>query len=83
MGRWYIVRHGETEWNTQGRIQGHTDISLSDKGLQQAAMVARRLADVPIDVAYSSDLSRSSETARQILGQRTIRLELPTEASRE
>ncbi len=74
MGRWYIVRHGETEWNAQGRIQGHTDIRLSGEGLQQAAMVARRLVDVPIDVAYSSDLIRSSETARQILGQRTVPL---------
>jgi broad specificity phosphatase PhoE len=74
MGRWYILRHGETEWNAQSRVQGHTDISLSSKGLQQAAMVARRLADVSIDAAYSSDLSRSAETARKILGPRTVPL---------
>ena len=74
MSRWYIVRHGETEWNAQGRIQGHTDISLSEKGIQQARLVAQRLAGVTLDVAYSSDLERSAQTARQILGERTIPL---------
>ena len=74
MGRWYIVRHGETEWNAQGRIQGHTDISLSERGVQQSKLVAQRLAGVTLDVAYSSDLERSAETARQILGQRSIPL---------
>ena len=74
MGRWYIVRHGETEWNAQGRIQGHTDISLSERGVQQSRLVAQRLAGVTLDVAYSSDLERSAGTARQILGQRSIPL---------
>ena len=45
MGRLYLVRHGETEWNVQGRIQGHTDIGLSDKGQRQAQAVARRLVE--------------------------------------
>jgi len=74
MGRWFIVRHGETEWNAQGRIQGHTDISLSETGIQQARLLAERMVDVKLDVAYSSDLARSAETARQILGQRTVPL---------
>ena len=74
MGRWFIVRHGETVWNAQGRIQGHTDISLSERGIQQAKLVAKRLAGVSLDVAYSSDLARSAETARQILKQRTVPL---------
>ena len=74
MGRWFIVRHGETEWNAQGRIQGHTDISLSEIGIQQARLVAQRLAGVSLDVAYSSDLKRSAETAREILGQRSTPL---------
>ena len=74
MGRWLIVRHGETEWNAQGRIQGHTDISLSETGIQQARLLAERMGDVKLDVAYSSDLARSAETARQILGQRTVPL---------
>ena len=70
MGRIYIVRHGETEWNAEGRIQGHTDVGLSDRGRAQARAVARRLSDVPFDVAYSSDLSRTRDTARLILGAR-------------
>ena len=74
MGRWFIVRHGETEWNVQGRIQGHTDIGLSERGKGQARLVCQRLAKALIDVAYSSDLERCAETARQILGQRSVPL---------
>jgi broad specificity phosphatase PhoE len=74
MGRVYIVRHGETEWNAQGRIQGHTDIYLSEKGREQVRAVARRLAEVPFDAAYSSDLSRTRETAQIVLGERNIPL---------
>ena len=82
MGRVYIVRHGETEWNNQGRIQGHTDIYLSEKGREQARAVARRLAEVPFDIAYSSNLSRTRETAQIILGERNIPLH-PTPQLRE
>ena len=70
----YIVRHGETEWNAEGRIQGHTDIGLSDWGREQARAIARRLAGVPFAVAYSSDMSRTRDTARIILGERDIPL---------
>ena len=70
----YIVRHGETEWNAEGRIQGHTDIGLSDRGREQARATARRLAEVPFAVAYSSDMSRTRDTARIILGERDIPL---------
>ena len=67
MGSVYIVRHGETRWNAEGRIQGHTDIELSERGRKQAEMVASRLADVRFDVAFSSDLSRTTQTAQTIL----------------
>ena len=60
------MRHGETEWNVLGRIQGHSDVPLSQIGRDQAHTVARRLAEAPLDVAYCSDLSRASETARII-----------------
>jgi broad specificity phosphatase PhoE len=72
MGTVYIIRHGETEWNSQGRIQGHTDIPLSESGRQQARYTAERLINVNFDIAYSSDLSRTRETAEIILGQRNI-----------
>ena len=74
MGKWFIVRHGETEWNAQGRTQGHTDIGLSEIGDQQAGLVAQRLAGVKFDVAYCSDLRRSTDTAKKILGQRIVSL---------
>ena len=74
MGTLLIARHGETEWNAEGRIQGHTDIGLSEKGAEQARSLGQRLADRQIDVAYSSDLKRTSETAKLALGGRDITL---------
>jgi broad specificity phosphatase PhoE len=74
MGTLLIVRHGETEWNAAGRIQGHTDIGLSDRGAEQARSLGQRLAGLSIDAAYSSDLKRTSETAKLALGDRNITL---------
>ena len=58
-----LVRHGETKWNLLGRYQGQTDIALSDKGLQQAQMLAERFSFPEISAAYSSDLQRAYKTA--------------------
>ena len=79
MGTIYIVRHGETKWNAEGRIQGHTDVGLTERGREQARAVARRLAGIDFDAAYCSDMSRARDTALIILGERATRLqELPT-----
>ena len=78
MGTLLIVRHGETEWNATGRIQGHTDIGLSDKGAEQAILLGQRISGLQIDVAYSSDLQRTSETARLALGERDVALNKST-----
>ena len=75
MGKLFVVRHGETEWNAQGRIQGHSDVPLADRGRQQARAIARRLQGHAFDAAYSSDLSRTRETAEMILGESGIPLE--------
>ena len=56
-----LVRHGETDWNRDGRWQGHSDTHLNEVGRGQAAQVAEELDD--IDVVYSSDLARALETA--------------------
>lgn len=62
-----LVRHGETHWNREGRIQGyHSDSPLTDIGLAQARAVAARLAAEGIDALYSSDLGRTRQTVEPI-----------------
>ncbi len=58
-----LVRHGETDWNADGRLQGHTDRPLSDYGRWQARRLAEELADEELDAIYASDLARARETA--------------------
>ena len=60
------VRHGETAWNVDTRLQGHLDIELNDKGLWQARRLALALAHEPIAAIYSSDLARAWQTAQEI-----------------
>ena len=60
------VRHGETAWNVDTRIQGHMDIALNDTGRWQARQVARALADEPLAAVYTSDLQRAHATAQAI-----------------
>ena len=68
MVRLLLVRHGETEWNAQGRYQGRSDVPLSEIGRQQALAARDRLAGEEIHAAYTSDLQRAWETAETILG---------------
>lgn len=58
-----VVRHGETEWNSQGRIQGHFDSPLTAAGRAQAEALARSLAGEPIGAIFASDLGRVRDTA--------------------
>ncbi|MEI5582337.1 MULTISPECIES: histidine phosphatase family protein [unclassified Agromyces] len=58
-----LVRHGETDWNRDGRIQGSTDIAMNDRGRRQARATAARLAAARWDAVVTSPLSRSAETA--------------------
>lgn len=59
----YFVRHGETDWNKESRIQGHTDIPLNETGRQQAEHAVGVLARQPIDIIVTSCLGRAYETA--------------------
>ena len=71
------IRHGETAWNVDTRIQGHLDIPLNDTGLWQAAQVAQALVGEPIAAIYSSDLQRAHATAQAVA--RTTGAPLKTE----
>ena len=64
--RFIVVRHGETRWNLESRIQGHGDSSLTEAGCAQADAIAHRLAAEPFDALISSDLGRALETAARI-----------------
>ena len=64
--RLIAIRHGETAWNVDTRIQGHLDIPLNDTGLWQARQVARALVGEPLSAIYASDLQRAHTTARAI-----------------
>lgn len=59
----YIVRHGETDWNVQGRLQGHQNSKLTENGIKQVEELRGKLKDIHFDALYSSDLLRTKKTA--------------------
>jgi broad specificity phosphatase PhoE len=62
-----LVRHGESTYNAEGRIQGQEDAPLSERGRWQAERIAERLRGYQFDACYASDLSRAADTARAIM----------------
>ena len=63
----YIVRHGETDWNTEKRLQGRQDIPLNENGREVARKTAQGIRQISFDAAFSSPLSRAKETAQILL----------------
>ncbi len=64
--RLYLIRHGQTAWNVEGRAQGHSDVGLDDEGLRQSRLLGRAFRGVELARVVSSDLSRALETARTV-----------------
>lgn len=72
----YLMRHGETNWNKERRLQGQSDIPLNEFGVELAVKTAEALRDVPFDMAFCSPLGRAVETAKIILGDRKTPLSI-------
>ena len=68
----FLVRHGETQWNLEGRMQGHLDSPLTDKGVAQAQALAEKLRHYAFAALYSSDLSRAMRTAQYLSKQQVF-----------
>jgi len=74
----FLIRHGETPWNVEGRYQGQLDPVLTEKGQQQAESTAARLANLGFEAIYSSDLARAHQTALAL----AIKTGLPVQLDR-
>lgn len=61
-----LIRHGESEFNAQGRVQGQLDVALTETGRQQAAALAERLAGEQLDAIFASPLERAYQTAQAV-----------------
>ncbi len=78
----YLVRHGQTEWNVKGLVQGHTDSALTLEGQKQASGLAKELKHIEFDVIFSSDLLRAKRTAEIVALEHKLAVET-TKALRE
>ena len=68
MKKLYLVRHGESEWNKLKKVQGQKDILLTERGVEQAKLIGKRLKEEGIEKIYTSDLKRAYDTA-SIIGE--------------
>jgi broad specificity phosphatase PhoE len=66
MTRLILIRHGQTDWNVEGRWQGQADVPLNSRGLEQAQQLATELADVGIQAIYASDMQRALQTVQPL-----------------
>lgn len=77
----YIVRHGQTDWNLEGRYQGRIDIELNEKGINQAKKIYEELKNIKFDKVFSSPLKRAYQTAQIICDEDIIKDERLIERS--
>lgn len=71
----YIVRHGETDWNKEKRIQGRADIQMNEAGRLQVENLAKTLSDIKFDQVYASPLKRAIETALVVSGKEKVKID--------
>ncbi|TXC85653.1 histidine phosphatase family protein [Metabacillus litoralis] len=74
----YFIRHGETQYNVEKRMQGFCDSPLTEKGILQARSVGKGLTDIHFEAAYASDSQRVLDTAKYAIGDRDIPLSVDT-----
>lgn len=72
MIRFYLIRHGETDWNAAKRLQGMTDIPLNKNGEALAYRTGEAMKDIPLDLIYTSPLRRAVRTAELVRAERRI-----------
>lgn len=75
MGIIYIVRHGKTDWNNKGILQGHSNIELNNEGIKEVSELVKQIDVNKIDVCFSSPLKRAVETAKIIMKDNPIILD--------
>ena len=68
----YIIRHGQTSWNKERKLQGRTDIPLNESGREVAELTKEGFKDLPFDMAFTSPLKRARETAEIIMSGRNV-----------
>lgn len=73
--KFYLIRHGQTNWNIEGRIQGKTDIPLNETGLRQAELLAKGMRNRDIAAVYSSPLLRARQTAEILAREKALPVE--------
>ena len=69
-----LVSHGITQWNEEGRIQGHTDVPLNQYGKNMAQLLAKRLSSTKIHAIYTSDLKRAYQTGQPIADKKSLKI---------
>ena len=62
----YVARHGETQWNAENKICGRTDIPLNERGMEQAKLLAERMANEKVDLIIASTMIRARQTAAAV-----------------
>ena len=71
-----LIRHGETAWNAERRLQGHLDIALNAEGERQAAALGQALLNEPLDAIFASDLQRARQTAEAVAAPRGMTVQI-------